>query len=118
MPFGEHMVSGYVRAPGGREFVFDYRYGVRPLGRELPFPAMPDLARNTPMSLWNLALETHTGRIYGVFLGKVQPLWTALSGLCILVVLLTGSLWWWRTRRRWRPPPRNRISATPCGVRR
>ena len=51
------------------------------------------------MSLWHLALETHTGRVYRPFLGNAQLLWVALSGLCIFTSLLTGVLWWWRSRR-------------------
>ena len=116
LPFGQHLVSGYVRDTAGREFVFDYRQGAMPLGHAATFPTMPDDARHTPMSLWALALETHTGRVYSVFPTWLQMLWVFISGLGVLGVLVTGVVWWCRvTRRR-----RNASSAerqTPAAAR-
>lgn len=56
------------------------------------------LARQSRMALWTLALETHTGRLYRCFLGWGQLLWVALSGLGIVLVLVTGVIWWKRLR--------------------
>lgn len=98
LPFGRDMVSGYLRDKAGRGYVFDYRRGAMPVGHAEAFPAMPDPARKSPISLWTLALETHTGRLYRCFLGWGQLLWVALSGLGIVVILVTGVIWWRRPR--------------------
>ena len=70
------MISGYVQLPAGQAYAFDYRRGPLPLTGEQPFVAMPEAAQRSPMSLWNLALETHTGRLYRPFLRNAQLLCT------------------------------------------
>ncbi len=102
LPFGEHMVSGYIRGPNSEDYVFDYRRGALPLGHAKAFPDMPDGVKNTPMSLWRLALETHTGRIYQSVLGQGQLLWVAVTGLLTTFILLSGILWWLQTHSKTR----------------
>ena len=94
------MVSGYIRGPNSEDYVFDYRQGALPLGHANAFPEMPDRVKNTPMSLWRLALETHTGRIYNGILGRGQLLWIAVSGLLTTFILLSGILWWLQTHSK------------------
>ena len=51
-----------------------------------------------PISLWNLALEVHTGRIF-TFLGTVGSfLYIFLAGLLVLWILITG--WLIRIKKR------------------
>jgi uncharacterized iron-regulated membrane protein len=65
------------------------------------FPNMPEeIIKASPMSLWNLALEIHTGRIYKLFLGDFYILFIPLSGLTIIFILVTGFILWWRKRKR------------------
>ncbi len=96
LPFGEHMVTGYIKDQENNEYFFDYQFGAIPIGHNKPFPPMPPEVKNSPMSLWTLAHETHTGRIYQGFLKQGQLLWIAVSGLLTLIVLISGLLWWWR----------------------
>ena len=103
LPFGENMVSGYIRLENGDEYLFDYNYGAMPISHNRDFPAMPAVIADYPVSLWTLAHETHTGRIYRGFMGQGQLFWIAVSGLCTFIILLTGALWWWRTE-----PPEKR----------
>jgi len=95
LPFGEQMVTGYVSDQNDNEYFFDYQFGAIPIGHTKPFPPMPLEVKNSPMSLWTLAHETHTGRIYQGFLRQGQLLWIAVSGLLTLIVLISGLLWWW-----------------------
>ena len=66
---------------------------------------MPNKIRKaSPMSLWNSALEVHTGRIFENVLGPFYILYVPLAGICILLVLISGVLLWWKAFRkiRWR----------------
>jgi hypothetical protein len=104
LPFGADMISGYLLDNDSRAYIFDYRRGARPLGHTATFSEMPEGAKNTPMPLWRLALETHTGRIYQSILGRGQLLWVAVSGLLTVFILLSGLLWWLQTRPKKRRP--------------
>lgn len=56
---------------------------------------MPDNFKDLPMSLWNLALEVHTGRIY-TFMGMFSTLlWVFLAGAAAVWSIWTG----WKIRR-------------------
>ncbi len=81
IPFGKKAISGY-SADFGKAFYVDYNLGTDAL-------AMPQVFRRLPMSLWHLALEVHTGRIY-TFMGIVGLFFIFLSGLFTLWVLITG----------------------------
>ncbi len=81
IPFGKKAISGY-SADFKKPFYVDYNEGTETL-------AMPRDFRYMPMSLWHLALEVHTGRIY-TFMGLVGLLFIFLSGLFTLWVLITG----------------------------
>ena len=48
-----------------------------------------------PISLWQLALEVHTGRIY-TFLGPVRLIYIFFASLLTLVILWSG----WTIRKR------------------
>ncbi|MFW5778208.1 MAG: iron-regulated protein, partial [Bacteroidota bacterium] len=61
---------------------------------------MPDKVRQSAhMSLWNLALEVHTGRILSVVLGDFYILYIPLAGIMILTVLITGTIIWLKRRK-------------------
>lgn len=67
-----------------KPIVFDYAKGTD----ELP-PMGSDIS-GQPMSLWNFALELHVGRCYSPFLGPVSNLFVFLSGIIIMLVLVSG----------------------------
>ncbi len=100
-PFGNTSVSGYIRKPSGEEIVFDYGKGALPLDSQSRFPSMPGQIKvNSPISLWNTALEIHTGRIYEFLIGKFYILIVPLTGLAMVLIMITGFFAWWIPYRR------------------
>lgn len=99
-PFGNLSVAGYLRA-GSHEYIFDYAAGAIGLSDAPPFVEMPDVViKNSPISLWNAALEIHTGRIYEPLLGKLYILVVPLVGIFSVVIIITGFLSWYIARKR------------------
>jgi uncharacterized iron-regulated membrane protein len=104
-PIGANMVAGFVE---GREsaFWFDYNQGAKKMpsleGIETQgFPEMPEEIRKaSPMSLWNVALELHTGRVFEHLIGPFYILIVPIAGICILMVLISGFLLWWKFYRK------------------
>lgn len=83
MPVGEHDVCGWMGGP------VEYTAGTDSV-------PMPEWMAAEPMSLWNLALEVHTGRIY-TFLGLYGSLmWVFVAGGAAVWAIWTG----WKVRRR------------------
>jgi hypothetical protein len=133
-PFGNTPVSGRLIYED-REIIFDYLKGAistgytehnrmeklsfRPHSAVLEnsiarrsgkvsegFVEMPEeIIAGTPISLWNLALEVHTGRIFYSLVGNFYILYVPVAGILSLVVLGSGFLIWLRKRnsRRMRP---------------
>lgn len=102
-PVGQNMVAGFVRCGGQNSFWFDYNLGAKVLTGGMTFPAMPEeIHEKSPISLWNAALEVHTGRVFEHLVGPLYLLYVPIVGLSVLVVLISGFLvWWyaWRKRR-------------------
>lgn len=100
-PVGQNMVAGFVSTGNGRNYWIDYNKGAIATDGGIPFPAMPDVILNhTPISLWNAALEVHTGRIFEHLVGPFYLLHVPLAGLTIIIVLISGFLVWWLGYRK------------------
>lgn len=100
-PVGNNMVAGFVKGLNGEDYWFDYNLGAQPVsghGKMSDMPAV--ILQNTPISLWNAALEVHTGRIFEHLVGPFYLLYVPLIGLTILVVLVSGFLVWWMAYRK------------------
>jgi hypothetical protein len=96
-PVGDYKVSGYSSDFKGQQIAFEYQHGAINLDGGSEFTPMPEnIIENAPMSLWNLALEVHTGRIYGAFLGIFYILVVPLSGILILLTLIGGIVVWYK----------------------
>ena len=96
-PVGDYKVSGYSSDYKGQEIAFEYQHGAFNLDGGSEFTPMPEnIIEKAPMSLWNLALEVHTGRIYGAFLGMFYILVVPLSGILILLTLIGGIVVWFK----------------------
>lgn len=55
------------------------------------FPHQPEALSDEPFSLWQWALEVHTGRIYVPLLGKLgSQLFIFPFGLIAVVLLISG----------------------------
>ncbi|MCU4155801.1 PepSY domain-containing protein [Carboxylicivirga sp. A043] len=91
-PIGVNMASGYHMDEAG-EVYFDYNQGAVTLNSNIRFEQMPEsIISNSPLSLWNLALEVHTGRIFQDFISAFYILIVPLTGLSTIILLLSG-LW-------------------------
>lgn len=81
-PFGKRAVSGY-SGDFGRPIVVEYTTGTDGLPQ-------PEWLSELPMSLWNVAQEVHTGRIY-TFLGSIGTLlFIFFAGGAVLWCIITG----------------------------
>lgn len=102
-PIGANTVAGFVQS-GNKSWWFDYSGGAIALNapnKKMPFTAMPDKIRKAaPMSLWNLALEIHTGRIFEHLVGSFYILFVPLAGICLIVVIVSGFFLWWMVFRK------------------
>lgn len=89
-PVGLHGVIGYSADLGNGNVVVDFG-GSR-------FAPMPSILEKVPMSLWNVALEVHVGRIF-TFLGSMSIFYIFVMGAAFLWLLWTG----WKVRISKRP---------------
>jgi len=99
-PISAHPVAGYLGDADGREYVFDYNLGVGNMTDATHFVNMPVQIQKAPMSLWNLCLEIHTGRIYQYIFGQFYILFIPLVGLTILWILITGLVLYLKSRKK------------------
>jgi hypothetical protein len=98
-PIGDYKVSGFSADFHNQPVVFDYDQGALSIGYGAKVSIMPEnIIDNSPLSLWNLAQEVHTGRIYGVFLGMFYILVVPLGGILVLFTLITGIIIWYKHR--------------------
>ena len=103
-PISKDMIDGWFADTHGNEFYFDYNMGVVPIRNTVPFGEMSaEIIQKSPISLWNLSLEIHTGRIFEHLLGMFYILYVPIAGICILVVLLSGFFIWWIGYRKSKP---------------
>jgi len=106
-PVSKDMIDGWFADSSGNEFYFDYNQGVLPIRNNLEFGKMSDeIIRKSPISLWNLSLEIHTGRIFEPILGMFYILYVPLAGICILIVLISGFFIWWMGYKKIKLPQR------------
>jgi uncharacterized iron-regulated membrane protein len=61
---------------------------------------MPEKIAGQPISLWNTALEIHTGRIFQSILGDFYILIVPLTGLSLLFILISGFVVWFKLFRK------------------
>lgn len=108
-PFGAVAVSGIILEKAKPIAMIDYAAGWIPLHQNRLRSEMPAFIRELPISLWNLSLEVHTGRIFSVILGDFYILYVPLMGLTTLLVLITGIWLWLKMRKR----TKNRKTQSP-----
>lgn len=102
-PVGDYKISGFGFDRGGRRVAFDYSHGVMGLEDKPDFPAMPrQILDRSPMSLWGVALEVHTGRFFSPLMGSMYILLVPLTGLFTLFVLVSGFVVWYKHYRKGR----------------
>jgi hypothetical protein len=105
-PIGAQMAAGFVEGKD-KAFWFDFNTGVNSLTPSSGNKTLPEMSEEmrlaTPMSLWNVSLEMHTGRIFEKWIGMFYILIVPLAGICILIVLISGFLLWWKLYRKKKP---------------
>ena len=86
-PFGKKAISGYSTDMGDEGFTVEYYEGTSIIPQPEPLATLP-------MSLWNVALEVHSGRIYmGI---AATYVFIFFAGLTAVWCLWSG----WKLRRR------------------
>lgn len=111
-PVSKDMIDGWFSDDNGNEFYFDYNQGVVTVQGNTSFGKMsPEIIEKSPISLWNLSLEVHTGRIFEHLLGMFYLLFVPLAGLCILIVLISGFFIWWIAYRKVRVKAKAEVKA-------
>ena len=99
-PVSDHMVAGYIKDLQHHEWNFDYNHGISEKNSGETWE-MPDAVKSkSPISLWNFALEIHTGRVLEPFLGMLYLLYIPIAGLCVLMVLISGFMIWLLPQRK------------------
>ncbi|MCF6365878.1 MAG: PepSY domain-containing protein [Bacteroidales bacterium] len=95
IPIGKEMLAGY-STDFSEEIWFDYNNGLISINNPAFNPEMPEKIQSLPISLWNVSLELHTGRIYKPFLGPFYILVVPLTGLISLFLIISGVIIWFR----------------------
>ncbi|ASB47854.1 PepSY domain-containing protein [Alkalitalea saponilacus] len=100
-PISSNLISGYIRT-NRAEYLVEYSRGMEVLsGHAVSVPSMPAGIKDaTPFSLWNLALEVHTGRIFNHLIGSWYILYIPLAGITLLIVIISGFVIWWLAHRK------------------
>ncbi|WP_159520061.1 PepSY-associated TM helix domain-containing protein [Sunxiuqinia indica] len=99
-PISDHLITGYFEFSKNAHYLFDYSLGMQNF-ENMPNWEMPnEVLQKSPISLWNTALEVHTGRIFEHLFGPFYILYVPLSGLCLIMVLVSGFMIWWKAYRK------------------
>lgn len=98
-PIGQYLISGFTRDFNKSIVYFDYNQGATTLFGG-SFPSMPENIKQQPISLWNVALEVHTGRIFQSLLHDFYILIVPLTGLGLLFILISGFIVWYKKFRK------------------
>jgi len=99
-PVSDNMVAGYINDHQNNQWIFDYNIGIEPLNNAIMWEMPVDVKLKSPISLWNLALEIHTGRILEQFIGIFYLLYIPVAGICVLMVLISGFFVWLLAHRK------------------
>ena len=99
-PIGEFLITGMSKNFKADEVYFTFNKGAIAKSKVSNFVEMPEFIQDQPISLWNLALEFHTARIYTSMLGGFYILIVPFTGLFILFVLISGFVVWYKNHRK------------------
>lgn len=99
-PIGKYKITGMAKDFKQFEVFFDYSAGAISLSKEKKITEMPMQIENQPLSLWNLSLEVHTGRIYSALIGDFYILIVPLSGLLMVFIVVSGFVVWYKRHRK------------------
>lgn len=95
-PIKNSSITGLIKNSINESFYVDYDYGIHAINKNGIVPKMPEIIRESPISLWNLALEVHTGRYFSFLFGVFYILIVPIVGLATLFILISGLIVWWK----------------------
>jgi hypothetical protein len=96
-PVGDYKVTGMITDIKGSRYLVDYSSGIAPIHHQGSFPAMPEkIIRESKISLWNISLEIHTGRIFENITGGLYILIVPLVGITGIIIVFSGYILWRR----------------------
>lgn len=100
-PVGAYKISGMIKSPNQNLYVFDYDKGAIALSSSRNFPPMPiNVINDSPMSLWNVCLEIHTGRFFQNLLSDFYILLVPIASLLSIMVVISGFFLWEKKYRK------------------
>ena len=94
-PIKNSSITGIVRNNKSQIFYIDYDSGIQKT-KESHLPQMPAFIGDSPISLWNYALEVHTGRFFSFLLGAFYLFIVPIGGLGTIFILISGFVLWWK----------------------
>lgn len=98
---GSLLVTGYIKAPNGENYVLGHYKGLCNLkgNEQTNAIKMPNsIKQNYKMPFWNFLFEIHNARIFKSILGGFYMLVIPLGGLLSLLILLSGIFDYWNTK--------------------
>ena len=98
-PIGNYTITGFSDHFKDKEVYFDFNSGAEIINNDSRFVKMPSKIKEQPISLWNVALEFHTARIYKFITGDLYILLIPLFGIFILFILISGFIVWFKKYR-------------------
>lgn len=99
-PVSDNMVAGYIHDNKNNQWVFDYNNGIEAINNAVTWDMPAEVKVQSPISLWNLWLEIHTGRVLEQFIGMFYLLYIPVAGICVLMVLISGFFVWLLAHRK------------------
>lgn len=99
-PFRNSSITGIVRNKNQEMFFVDYDSGIHAINKFNIPPEMPEVILSSPISLWNYALEVHTGRFFSFIFGGLYILIVPIVGLGTIFILISGFIVWWKRHRK------------------
>ena len=99
-PIQNSSITGLVKNQNGEEFYIDYDSGLHAINDSITEPQMPIVIQERPISLWNYALEIHTGRFFSFIFGAFYILIVPIVGLVTIFILISGFVVWWKRYRK------------------
>ncbi len=115
------MVTGYIRMPGGGEFINTHEQGVISLNgsQRADFLQQPvEITEGYRMPLWNYLFELHNARFFKSWIGAFNILVVPLGSMMFLLIVFSGLFDWFYLKkiRRKKPlplPPKKRVTKLP-----
>jgi hypothetical protein len=100
-PVGEVKITGTIKDCNKNLYMVDYDQGIFPVRHNKRFPEISQaILSESKMSLWNLSLEIHTGRIFQAIIGDFYILIVPHIGIASVIIVFSGYMLWRRKYKK------------------